>query len=585
MISTGGIAAVARTETGANPGNFRERASAHRQVASQKEYAWQKRRLALLAFAFSGTAALTYEVLWSRELTLIFGSTVYAVSMMLSSFMSGLALGAFIGGKWADKSKNLFGTFGYLELGVAIFGLLTIPLIQALPTIYFFVYDYLRPSFFLFFLIQMLLSFFIMIVPTTLMGATFPVVAKLNTSSLEELGIDVGSAYSVNTVGAILGSLGAGFLLIPILGIKATTFIAAGLNLVVSLTMLSIAKSDLSKKLLTVGGVALFAAILIGLFTGQAIYAHNFYRIADFQSYSDYQEFKKELKMLYFSNDIHGRIAVFEQPDGRRFLQNAGMVEGASSVYDKQTTSLFALLPIMSAKDPKSVLVAGLGTGYTSLAALSAPVDKVDIVEINKSVIPASRLFVGNMIEKDPRAKIYINDARNFIYTARKKYDVISSAPSYPLSTHVSHLFTKEYCELAKEHLNDGGTFCQWMPRYMLKDEDAMMMMKTFYSVFPQMYIWGSNLGDSEAVDVLLVGVKGNYKPDPAEVEKAIRQTGGKDFDFRLFGDSNTVRELVGDLPVPINTDDRPLLEFATPRNQIEFYQKGKGRFSSGAAS
>lgn len=543
----------------------------------------RNRRLALLAFAFSGMAALTYEVLWTRELSLIFGSTVYAVSMMLGSFMSGLALGAFLGGKWADRSKNLFTTFSLLELGIAVFGLMSLPLIQALPTLYFFIYDTLRPSFLLFFLIQMLLSFTIMLVPTTFMGATFPVVAKINTASLDALGSDVGSAYSINTIGAILGSLGTGFLLIPVFGIKATTFIAAGINLAVSLTMLSIVKSSISRKWLTAGGSALFLAFGIALLTQQAVYAHNFYRIADFQSYSEYQMFKEDLNMLYSSNDIHGRIAVFEQPDGNRFLQNSGMVEGASSEYDKQTTTLFALLPILSAKEPKSVLIAGLGTGFTALAALSTPVDRVDTVEINKSVLPASRLFVGDSVEKDPRSTIYNNDARNFLYMSKEKYDVISSAPSYPLSTHVSHLFTKEFCELAKEHLNDGGAYCHWIPRYMLKDEDSLMMLKTFYSVFPQMYIWGSNIGENEAVDVLLVGVKGNHTPNPEEVEKAIRQTAGKDFDFRLFGDSAAIAGLISDPAIPINTDDRPLLEFITPRNQIEFYQKGKESFSGEA--
>jgi spermidine synthase len=203
----------------------------------------RSRKLAVAAFAFSGMAALIYEVIWTRELSLVFGSTVYAVSMMLTAFMSGLSLGSFMGGKWADRSKNLIALFGRLELGIAVFGLLTIPLIQVLPTLYFFVYNTIKPSFVLFFFFQLLLSFVIMLIPTTFMGATFPVVTKINATSLEELGLDVGNVYSINTVGSIVGSLGSGFMLIPLIGIKGTTFVAAGLNLFVAASMIVVSNS------------------------------------------------------------------------------------------------------------------------------------------------------------------------------------------------------------------------------------------------------------------------------------------------------------------------------------------------------
>ena len=535
-----------------------------------------RRKIALVAFAFSGMAALIYEVLWSRELSLIFGSTVYAVSMMLAAFMSGLSLGAIVGGRWADRSKNLFAMFGFLELGIAIFGLLTIPLVQALPTLYFFVYDTLRPSFFLFFIIQLLLSYIIMLIPTTFMGATFPVVAKINTVSLEELGNDVGDAYSVNTIGSIFGSLGAGFLLIPLIGVKATTFVAAGLNLSVASLMIVTSRSTEGKRWFSMGAMVLVLAVLFGLFTQQASYAHNFYRIGDFKSYDEYRTFRDSLQPLFFADDVHGRIAVLEEPNGNRFLQNSGKIEGANGAFDKQTTSLLALLPIASAENPKSMLVIGLGTGFTSLAALGTPMESVDTVEINKSVLQASKLFVGDAIESDARATIYTNDARNFLYTTGKKYDVITSEPSYPLSTHVSHLFTKEFYELVEKHLNDGGAYCQWIPRYMLKDEDTLMMLKTFQMVFPQTYAWGSNIGENEAVDVMLVGLKGERTLDPEAVDKVVRSgmKGAEGFEFAIFGDPAQIAETVKAASIPINTDDRPLLEFRTPRNQIEFFGK-----------
>jgi len=418
-----------------------------------------------------------------------------------------------------------------------------------------------------------------MLVPTTFMGATFPVVSKINTTSLEELGSDVGDVYSINTLGAILGSLGAGFLLIPLFGVKATTFVAAGLNLAVSIAMILAAKSAVGKKWLVIGGAAFIISSSIGLLTQQSAYAHNFYRIGYYQSYEDYQEYKKQLKSIYFSDDIHGRIVVFEHPDGIRSLSNSGKFEGSNDSFDKQTTSLLALLPIMSAENPKSVLIIGLGTGFTTLAALGTPVGEVDTVEINKSVLQASRFFIGDVLENDPRSTVYVNDARNFLYTTEKRYDVISSEPSYPLSTHVSHLFTSEFYELAKSRLNEGGVYCQWLPRYILKREDSFMMFKTFQSVFPQTYVWASSVGENKAVDLMLIGVNGYRQIDPSAVTAAVQRATGNSFALEFYGGPSMIAAVTQDPAIPVNTDDKPLLEFVTPRNQIEFFQQSTKPF------
>ncbi|MDI6817095.1 MAG: fused MFS/spermidine synthase [Actinomycetota bacterium] len=547
------------------------------------------RKLAVFAFAFSGMAALIYEVVWTRELSLVFGSTVYAVSMMLASFMSGLSLGAFLGGKWADRSENLFALFGKLELGIAVFGLLTIPLIQLLPTLYFFVFNTLKPGFALFFFLQLLLSFGIMLVPTTFMGATFPVVVKINTASIEALGHDAGNAYSVNTIGSIAGSLSAGFLLIPLIGVKGATFVAAGLNFFVATGMISISKSTAVKRLLPTGIIALVVVGVLAGTTQPPAIAHNFYRIADYQTYDEYKEYLKDVRTLFFADDLHGRVTVFEVPGGERSLATDGKVEGSSTPYDRAVMSLFALIPVLSAPEPESVLVIGLGTGFTAHAALYGSNAKVDIAEINKAVLPASKFFVGDSIEKNPRAKFYINDARNFLYTTEKKYDVVTSEPSYPVSTHISHLFTKEFFELVADHLNDDGVYCQWVPRYVMRDEDMLMMFKTFTSVFPRTYVWGSNYGASDAQDVLMIGVNGDLEQDTEAIEARVRRV-AKDnlsltnLEFSFYADPATIRELVkGTLPdgrpIPLNTDDRPLLEFIAPKNHIEFFRQGAQAF------
>jgi len=548
--------------------------------------------MAVFAFAFSGMAALIYEVIWTRELSLVFGSTVYAVSMMLTAFMSGLSLGAFLGGRWADRSKNLIALFGTLELGIGIFGLLTIPLIQVLPTLYFLVYNTLKPSFYLFFFFQLLLSFVIMLIPTTFMGATFPVVTKINTASIEKLGNDVGNVYSINTVGSILGSLGAGFFLIPLIGVKATTFTAAGLNLLVASAMIFISKSAMAKKWLGAGVMILAVIGTTAAMVRPPAIDHNFYRIADYSSYDEYREYVNDLTTLFFNDGLYGRVTVFQGPSGERSLSTDGKVEGSSTEYDRQVMSLFALIPdesLRSVRDPKSILVIGLGTGYTAYAALYGTNANIDIAEINQAVLDASKYFVGDSIDTNPRAKFYLNDARNYLYMTNKKYDVVTSEPSYPISTHITPLFTKEMFQIVAKHLNKDGVYCQWVPRYIMRDDDMLMMFKTFTSVFPNTYVWGSNYGANQAQDVLMIGINGNKKLDVKQIAENVRKVGRdklkfSSLDFSFYAYPDTIVKLAkGTLsdgsPIPFNTDDCPLLEFQAPKNHIDFFREGTSAF------
>lgn len=180
-------------------------------------------------------ATFIYEVVWIRPLSIVFGSTVYATSTMLTAFMAGFALGSYLFRHRADKTKNPLRLFYMLEFGIGLYGLMIIPLFAYLPFLYLSFY---KISPFLFKLLQFALAFSILIIPTTLMGATWPVVNKAYTYEIERLGKRVGSLFSVNSLGNVLGSLAAGFFLIPILGVRGTLLFSASLNLLVAFSML-----------------------------------------------------------------------------------------------------------------------------------------------------------------------------------------------------------------------------------------------------------------------------------------------------------------------------------------------------------
>lgn len=200
------------------------------------------RKILLLGFFFSGMAALIYEVVWVRPLSLIFGSTVYAVSTMLAAFMAGLALGSYILSKYADRLENPLYTFALLEIGIGIYGLIIIWLFNILPYPYLWVWNTFNLSFGVFSFVQFFLSFLILMIPTTLMGATWPVVNKAYIRHIERIGKGTGTLYSVNAFGAIIGSWMAGFVLIPWLGIRGSSTFAAVINLVVGILIFLISR-------------------------------------------------------------------------------------------------------------------------------------------------------------------------------------------------------------------------------------------------------------------------------------------------------------------------------------------------------
>ena len=191
--------------------------------------------LVLIAFALSGMTALIFEVTWTRPLQLIFGSTIYAVSTILTTFFVGFALGSYLFRNIADKAKNPTLLFATLELGIGLYGLIILYLFKILPLGYLDLAGIAFAQFFLLFLI--------LIIPTTLFGATWPVVNKIY-SNLESIGKDSGRLYSFNSFGSFIGSLAAGFILIPILGITSTSLLAASMNMLIAVLFFAYIKIE-----------------------------------------------------------------------------------------------------------------------------------------------------------------------------------------------------------------------------------------------------------------------------------------------------------------------------------------------------
>lgn len=187
------------------------------------------RKIVLIAFVLSGAAALIYQITWIRPIQFLLGSTTYTISIILAAFMGGLAIGSYWIAKRIDTIKNLPRAYGLMELGIGIYGVLLLSIFQLAPGVYNSLY-WLHGNFYMFMGVQLVLVMSVLLIPTTLMGATFPVVAKYYTKTI---GKGIGEIYGANNLGAIIGSFTAGFILIPLLGIKASIIFAGAMNVFV----------------------------------------------------------------------------------------------------------------------------------------------------------------------------------------------------------------------------------------------------------------------------------------------------------------------------------------------------------------
>jgi spermidine synthase len=259
------------------------------------------KKVILIAFVLSGMAALIYEVVWIRPLQFVLGSTIYTVSIIFASFMAGLALGSFIISKYTDEIKNLPAAYAFLELGIGLYGVFLLIIFNILPDVYRTIYA-LHQNFYFFEFVQFLLAFAVLLIPTMLMGATFPIIAKFYTT--EKIGKGIGEVYSANNIGAIIGSFAAGFILIPLLGIKASIIFAGAINVSIAFIIISMSNKNLSKKIIPTCVIIFLALAFVGNYNIQKMHSGGFYRTSEIQ--------KQLGPVIYYEEGLYATVTVRE---------------------------------------------------------------------------------------------------------------------------------------------------------------------------------------------------------------------------------------------------------------------------------
>lgn len=540
------------------------------------------RAVSFFAFFTVGFAALALEIVWTRLLVLIIGTSTYAFSIILIAYICGIPLGS-IGIPLLIRRSPRMEAFGVVLMMLAIASFVTIPLISLSPYIFIKIYNSFHTDFSTFTFIQYLMCLMVLLAPTTLSGYAFTcAVGTLKTGS-GTIGADVGRLYFFNTVGSVLGSISAPFFLIKHFGLQNSILYLSVLYLLTGFLVTAASDATRHMKVLRIG-ISLLAFLGLFLTCGNldmgVIASGVHYHPEKFEGVSSFGQIEKMIKksrQMYLAEGVDSTVGIYTQPGGTTFLKINGKTDASTGWYDMNTQLLLAHLPMMLCKHPDSVAVIGLGAGVTTGAVLKYSPKRVDCVEISPNVIDAARYFnkINEMDFSSPVLSLIEEDGLTFMKTTPHKYNVIISEPSNPWIAGIASLFTVEHFRNCRARLEKGGVMCQWLQIYSMTYDDFVRILVTFHGVFPNCSVWLSSWGDALflaanddfEVDFNLLRArfdKEQYKKQLNLIEILTPES----LLAHQILDNEAVKKIVAENPaVEVNSNDRQFLEFSAPVN------------------
>ncbi len=542
-------------------------------------------RLVFWGTALSGFASLALEVLWTRALSVAVGSSTYSFSVMLAAFLTGIALGSLIHAMRPTTGRPLVPRFGRVLAAAGLFALVVSSAIPQLPRLAIglnlLLYDDLsriRP------LTTFLLAFLMMVVPCLFIGMAFPLAneARARIAALRGEGFarPVGDTLSLNTLGSIAGSLGAGFVLIPFMGLERAMLLAASIYVAYGAVVLAVLASEQRGPTsppvvfaVVAAGVALSLPVTIPGRTDELFGAFSNNQLAQYVGADGRIDVDSQLGkgvVRYYREGRSASVSVHEQ-DGFRSISVNGKIVASDDPEDLRTQYMLAHVPLLVHPEPRSALVIGMGAG-TTLGGITAHdgLERIALAEIEEAMLGAEPYFAASNGSplSDPRLRVFLEDGRNYLKTTDHRYDVITADPIHPWNRGSGYLYTEEYYRLAAQRLEAGGIMCQWLPVADLTPDDFKSVVATFAKVFPHTMLWHST-------SAILIGSDAPLSIDLADLERRMAQPRvagqlellGLDSPLAFAGelrlDDAQVREFAAG--ARINTDDNLHLEFSSP--------------------
>lgn len=482
-------------------------------------------KLMYIAAGVTGFCSLAYEVLWSRTLVVFLHTSIVVFATMLTTFLAGYALGSILLSFVFDKTKyrlRLFGTFQVLIAISSVFSILQFTSLGDLMGEWYKVHGHVWKSFIW---IGFRASAIIMFVPSFLMGASFPLLNQIYARRIDNIGQSIGSCYSINAIGSVLGSIVAGFILVPILGIAYSLVLISIINATLGVIVLWF--DSYKKKWHRIAFIVTPLVLLVVLIlqvpfnTPLSLYSNNFANRKDGQATLFYKEgTDATITVTYL---MPNRI------DSKRYknIEVNGVNVAGNNQHLRTTQKIQGHVPLllfraMNHTEAKTAFILGFGTGEASSCILKHGMKRVDCLELAAPEIKANVHFtsINDTVLNKPNFHLNINDARNHLLINDIKYDIIQSDAVHPDIAY--NTYTKEYYELCAKRLSDNGIFSAWIPIYHFSPENLKILLNTMHKVFPYISIWySSNFNNKHAI---LIGSKKKMNIDLAEFEKELHK-------------------------------------------------------------
>lgn len=448
--------------------------------------------LLLIALLLSGSVGISYEISWTKLLAPILGSSTYAFSIILSTYLIGIGIGSLFSGTSLAPKKQYYFFLGILLITSSIFVLGGLFFINKLPLLFFRLAQVFGSKISYIFLSQAFIAGSIILIPTCIMGAIVPLAITGYQKEHKNSGKAIGNIYAANTMGAILGSAFTGFFVVPFYGVQKSILIFTSIGTITAiLLILSEKKILLKQKFIT---IALGFTVILFLHQQKPEIDFSKLQVGVFRGISSNKKRRLEHSILFAKDGISSMVTVHRNANAT-YLKINGKADASTHYIDLETQYMLAHYPLFLKKNVKKVCVIGWGSGATVRAVASHKVESIDVIELEPAVIETSKYFrtINNNVQNDPRVKIYIRDGRNFIQYTKKKYDVIISEPSNPWIVGIGNLFTSEFYQMIKKRLSKKGLLCQWIQAYYLTKNTFNAMIRTLGDNFSHVILFSKN--------------------------------------------------------------------------------------------
>ena len=485
------VAAVAYLAYGRRPAPNR---AAHTPDVPIGSIPFQPGRAKVLLFIYGliGLLSLGYEIAWFRVLVFYLQSATYSFSILLATYLVGLALGSLAFSRLVEPrlgaSSAFTVTIKWIAIGQVLLALMTSCTLvlskAAIPVVWSALISLFGADSWAMISAQKIgIASIIVIPPTLIMGATFPMIVRLYKSFGSSDASSVAHLYAVNTAGAVVGSVVTGFVMFDVFGMQRTLSILSFASLCIGLGMLFFfgTTAVLSRRLRATVGALVAAWILILAFQPSKLVESLI-------------EETRGVDIIFNQESAADITMVGENDHGRELIYHDGRGTCSTWPIANYVARQLAYSSMVQNPGAVDVLIISMGCGNTASAFTAFPIERLDIVDLSPSVFDAARYFeFTNLgVMKDPRVRTFADDGRNYLLTTQQKYDIIQIELPSIHTAGVVNLYTREFYEIARKKLKPGGVLSQWLDVNQTGREVGYMLLNTMREVFPNTTVWSN---------------------------------------------------------------------------------------------